>query len=917
MLPNFFQRTFIVLILVMYFSAHAQYPLKVQDLQYNNETITPYQVKAVGSSIFIIGATPSLGKELFVTDGTTGDLHLVKDINPGTENSDPLGFTALSPTLTMFSAVDATMGREIWITDGTEAGTKRITSMGTDFSVAGTGFHAFQDYFYFGVRPSGDDAIIYRTQGTTESTEAIVNLDTIRVLLTGYTNSPEQFLTFKDKFYFVCNYSLYESDGTPEGTIDLLGKFNAEQSEVTFEKNYGTPIVYKDQLIFATQYQSFIYDGTEFTKDRTLGGLGLESPIQLGDKLLFMDKESDEIGFEFYITESNRLTDATFLGDLEPTYNRGLNPIYIQQLNGKLLFVGQELGDIGKELYITDGTPEGTGIVKDIYAGANEIGQIQNGLGHMTNQTTAQANSAILQDRIIFSAEDSYQNRRELWITDGTEEGTSLLKNFATASGVASSPSGFVTVGREVYFTIYNPTTTLRELWVITGESNRIFEGRVYHDLNKNKILDSDEFPIASSRVILSPTNQIAFTNEEGKFAFLVDTDGNYSITADLDSSFILTTDSITYHASRPGDSQRKFDFGLLFTDTLEHNMNIHVRAGRFRCNTETFMKLHVTNEGKSASYMEITASPNIDIGLNAVSIEPDAGTLGGTLQYFFDNFQPLEQFELKMDITIPGVEVGIGEPLSNQFKLQVFEGNTPVYTYYYIYQQILFCSYDPNDKAVSPAGIVPMSQEYLDYTIRFENTGNDTAYTVTIKDTLDEDLDLLSLELLGASHVVNMTLVGREVTFLFDNIYLPDSTTDHDAAQGYVSYRVKPLPEIKEHALVTNTAYIVFDANPTIITNTVTNEFANVITGTTDSQTQTSASLFPNPVNQSFRLKSASPIALVDVIDLTGKPCAQYEFGGGSIYEIELPAQYLQSGVYQVIIHTVEGIQTLQLNKN
>jgi uncharacterized repeat protein (TIGR01451 family) len=59
--------------------------------------------------------------------------------------------------------------------------------------------------------------------------------------------------------------------------------------------------------------------------------------------------------------------------------------------------------------------------------------------------------------------------------------------------------------------------------------------------------------------------------------------------------------------------------------------------------------------------------------------------------------------------------------------------------------------SYDPNDKAASPRGLGDdhyiLPNEPLNYTIRFQNTGNDTAFTVVIRDTLDMDLDIFFSE--------------------------------------------------------------------------------------------------------------------------------------------------------------------------
>ena len=66
--------------------------------------------------------------------------------------------------------------------------------------------------------------------------------------------------------------------------------------------------------------------------------------------------------------------------------------------------------------------------------------------------------------------------------------------------------------------------------------------------------------------------------------------------------------------------------------------------------------------------------------------------------------------------------------------------------------------SYDPNDKKVLPAGDIPPafvvdSKEFLNYKVRFQNSGTDTAFNIRIEDQLDTNLDISTLRMIGASH--------------------------------------------------------------------------------------------------------------------------------------------------------------------
>ena len=142
------------------------------------------------------------------------------------------------------------------------------------------------------------------------------------------------------------------------------------------------------------------------------------------------------------------------------------------------------------------------------------------------------------------------------------------------------------------------------------------------------------------------------------------------------------------------------------------------------------------------------------------------------------------------------------------------------------IYQPIVNCAYDPNDKQVLPNNLgnteYTLFGDTLTYTIRFQNTGTDTAFTVRLVDRLDNDLDWSSFQLISSSHDMQYSLsrVGL-LTFLYEDILLPDSTTNEPASHGFVKFRILHKTGLPEQTLITNSAQIFFDFNPPILTNT------------------------------------------------------------------------------------------------
>jgi uncharacterized repeat protein (TIGR01451 family) len=143
--------------------------------------------------------------------------------------------------------------------------------------------------------------------------------------------------------------------------------------------------------------------------------------------------------------------------------------------------------------------------------------------------------------------------------------------------------------------------------------------------------------------------------------------------------------------------------------------------------------------------------------------------------------------------------------------------------------------SYDPNDKLVSPIGLT--ENHYvkpgtpLEYTIRFQNTGNAPAFNIYVIDTLSQNLDLETLELMSTSHPAELSISNSSKPTLrwdFRNINLPDSTNNEPESHGFIKFKISPKAGIAEGTIVENFADIYFDFNPPIRTNTTITNFSN-----------------------------------------------------------------------------------------
>jgi hypothetical protein len=216
--------------------------------------------------------------------------------------------------------------------------------------------------------------------------------------------------------------------------------------------------------------------------------------------------------------------------------------------------------------------------------------------------------------------------------------------------------------------------------------------------------------------------------------------------------------------------------------------------------------------------------------------------------------------------------------------------------------------SYDPNDKQGFPVGygaehyIRPGTE--IEYMIRFQNTGTDTAFTVRITDTLSLWLDPATIRPAVSSHPYQFNLTGQGIAeFLFENILLPDSNVNQAGSNGFVKFSIYPRADAPLETLVENTAAIYFDFNEPVVTNTTRHRLGENFVSVGAWQPQRpeyQVSVSPNPFSETARLEvkgliSSQPIHL-KVFDLQGKTVYE-ETASGPV--LHLKKGSLKTGLY------------------
>jgi uncharacterized repeat protein (TIGR01451 family) len=221
---------------------------------------------------------------------------------------------------------------------------------------------------------------------------------------------------------------------------------------------------------------------------------------------------------------------------------------------------------------------------------------------------------------------------------------------------------------------------------------------------------------------------------------------------------------------------------------------------------------------------------------------------------------------------------------------------------------QPIIGAYDPNDKIGYPLGTgttkaVGQNQD-IEYMIRFQNTGTDTAFTVVIRDTIDiATLDLTSIEWGASSHAYKPEIYNTNVVkFTFDNILLVDSFKNEPKSNGFVKFRIKQKKDVAFGSKIQNSAGIYFDFNDPVLTNKTLHTVSRAIVTTAvidKSEVYSNIKVSPNPAteNMVFELeKGPLSIATFELYDMVGKRLLTQNFSGKTF---EFKRQSLPSGMY------------------
>jgi len=285
---------------------------------------------------------------------------------------------------------------------------------------------------------------------------------------------------------------------------------------------------------------------------------------------------------------------------------------------------------------------------------------------------------------------------------------------------------------------------------------------------------------------------------------------------------------------------------------------------------------------------------------------------------YNFTNLLPFEIRTINVTMQVPTIPtVALGNLLTNSVSITPLTGDVVPANNAASISQTVFGSYDPNDKMEARGEQILHSSftanDFLTYTIRFENTGTASAINVRVNDVLDSKLDETSIKMESASHSYVMDRIGNNINWRFDDIELPATITNPIASNGYIQFKIKPKPGYAIGDIIPNTAAIYFDFNPPIITNTFQTRFVTVLA--LDEFENGSFVFYPNPASDfvTITLKdSTNSLSILTVYDVMGKMILQKKtIGTITSYTIDLSS--VNPGIYFIEVQTENNTKVVK----
>lgn len=441
-------------------------------------------------------------------------------------------------------------------------------------------------------------------------------------------------------------------------------------------------------------------------------------------------------------------------------------------------------------------------------------------------------------------------------------------------------------------------------------------KGTAYMDDNQDCTLWPSETKVPGAVMTMEPGGYTALTNSLGFFQINLPT-GPYTLdqaSSNLDEHCVGGPIPINLGSNGQVITQNMADTALTDRDV---ELMIGTGPARPGFNHDVLIVAHNLTLGGTGT-MTITCTFDPALSYSAASPTP-SNVSGNTLTWTLPQLNSFGYRYISVDLQVPANPSLVGTLLTHSATVSIQQPETILTNNVATQSLIVTASLDPNDKVaitssqLSDALYYIDEDEWIDYSIRFQNTGTDTAFNVVITDTLPPTLDPATFQLGPRSHNCIAQMTGQGILrFVFPNILLPDSNVNEAASHGIVQFRIRPRLPLEPGTVIENIANIYFDFNEPVITepSVLVAEMSTEVGGIDTDL----INAFPNPAQDRLWLQGA-PSATIrwSITSADGRVvfASRYAFPMDGLSLVGLA-----EGSYCLRLHTANGTTSTRFIK-
>jgi hypothetical protein len=448
----------------------------------------------------------------------------------------------------------------------------------------------------------------------------------------------------------------------------------------------------------------------------------------------------------------------------------------------------------------------------------------------------------------------------------------------------------------------------------ILNLENAIVAGKVFNDINQNCTQEFGENSISGAVIKLMPENIFTMTDYNGRYYFPIDSSNKiqHFIELQIPKYNEATCSSLKPAIISTQPTLASINFGLRVSGIhTDASVKVNDYTGwRARQGFEENYLLCAENKGtKKIESGKLVLK--VDSRLtNWVFSEQPSSWQNSTLEWNLKPMQVGEKYCIRLKATIP-VEIALESEILFDAKILIGDlQDEDVTNNTSILKQKIVAAIDPNDKRTEQNYYITPTQKVLDYKIRFQNTGTDTAYNIFITDSIDPNLAMNNNMESDVSHYKNLKSSGTywiqpngkyayKLAWHFNNILLPDNKTNEEASNGFINYRLNIANSLPLGTTIRNRAYIYFDYQEPILTNVAKN-VVSLEGGIKSNLPASQLSFYPNPATDFITITNPLKKSVsINIISSLGQIVLTKTITADS--KLSISTAFLAKGIYLI----------------